>query len=49
MSANKSLEQYVLRLWVALRQLRRWREHDAASRLLLQRTGAVLPPLQRRE
>ena len=35
---SPSLEQYVLRLLVALRQQRRWREHDAASRLLLQRT-----------
>ena len=39
-----SLEQYVLRLLVPLRQLRRWREHDAASRLLLQRTRAQPAP-----
>ena len=41
---SPSLEQYVLRLLVALRQQRRWREHDAASRLLLQRTRAQPPP-----
>ena len=41
---SPSLQQYVLLFLVALRQLRRWREHDAASRLLLQRTRAQPAP-----
>ena len=38
------LQQYALRLLAALRQLRRWRERDAAGRLLLQRARAQPAP-----
>jgi hypothetical protein len=41
---SASLEQYALRLLAALRPLRRWRERDAASRLLLQRVQPPPPP-----